>query len=1518
MGHLVLYIFSGNRLEEFRLTNLKDGKEEIRLYPSDYSKFSDYIIYAQFKNGCWSIIGENHVRFSTKGQWVREKELVPGEVINVDLPQRGEKTVILVEEDNPNNGIFTKYNCSDMRQITIGRSSSNLIQYNNTLISSEHGIIKFENDKSAQIVDLNSQNGIYLNGNKVNSSKLLKFGDVIFIMGLKIVYLKTVLAVNNPNNLVVCNLIKYNEPDEKEAKYSYIKAEDGFFQRSPRIIKKPQEGTMDIDSPPQPQPQRNQPLILTLGPSLTMGIAMLASLAFSIYSSKNNTQMVIPSAIMCVSMLTGTVVWPIFMRNYMKKTAIKDEERRVARYKQYLGKVDNSLTEAMNKNTQILYDTYPDIEICVNRVINRDRRLWERTINNDDFLDVRLGRGVRPSFIGINTPKERFTMVDDPLMEEINKIQKKFSFIHNVPITLSLRENNMLGIIGERRQTLNMAMNIAVQLSALHSYDEVKLMFIYNRQEERYWQWVKWLPHAWNPDRSLRFIGTNHDQVHEILLYLEELLRDREGEIKENYIIFIADPSLVENEPIMHYLINNGEKLGVTIVLIYDKMNMLPNECNAIVQCVETNCSLYHRDDPNGKMLKFDPDTTESVDLNGFARSMIKIKIKEIVSAASIPSTLTFFELYGVGNVDQLNISSRWNESISYKSLAAPLGVKAGDEVFSLNIHEKYHGPHGLVAGMTGSGKSEFIQSYILSMAINYHPHDVSFILIDYKGGGMANCFTGLPHISGTITNLGGNQIRRSLISLKSELKRRQRIFAEFGVNHIDKYQQMYKEHKVKEPIPHLVIISDEFAELKSQQPEFMQELVSAARIGRSLGVHLILATQKPSGVVDDQIWSNTRFRACLKVLDKMDSNEMLKRPEAANIVQPGRCYIQVGNNEIFELIQSGWSGAPYVPREKVENEGSKLVKLIDLCGRALETAVQRTEGEKTSHTQLSAVVESISQMAKEQNLKPLKLWLKPLKEVVYLDEIDSTVGEWMCPTIGIVDDPENQAQYPLRVNMGEEGHVVLFGAPGTGKTTFLQTLIYSLVKNYSPEQVNIYIADFGGRTMGYFKELPHVGGIVFSDQDEKLSKLFKMFIKELENRKKLFSEYGVGNLKSYMDATNKTVPAMIFVLDNYSAFCELYPDYDQDVVLLCREGGNYGLYMVMTGSNQNAIKYRITQNIKLMYALELNDRYDYVGIVGQTGGLEPEPVKGRGLVKIGVPLEFQTALAIQSDNEAERVYKLREIFKEMNKNWTGPKAKPIPFVPEELTPYVMLQNDEVKSGFKKGLIPMGYDIEEAEIVYKELKNTFILPVLGFEKTGKTNMLKSFMSMIKSGLSCRLYVVDNEDNTLESYSSKCGIDGYIWDTESFDEFMAGFIEEIKVRHKDVKAFREMESNPAKEYEYMQKYPPIFMLIDNFDNFFDMISDASLELMQNICKMGNGLGLYIIVTANPSKIGRYSGQAIYSHMFSGGEGILLGGRMDSQNVLNANMSFNQRSAQLEPGYGYYIQKNNYVIIKTPLA
>lgn len=1524
MEKLILYVYFREAMHAYKLDN------PTKVAPIKLSSKLPII----YQDGSWMLSPSKHMSVS-------KKQLIAGEKVTVSLAG-GEDAMIYVDRHTTLQLGLNKYSLKNNGQVTIGNVEDNVIVYDDFEMKPAYAIMNIENGKAT--ISVKKKRQLYINGKK-NLSSALSFGDTIHIMSLSMIYLGDCLAIYDSIKLRTCNLERYMpkqveiDTSDQQEDGEEDSGEDGYFQRSPRIIKKLEEGEMDIDPPPAPVEQKEQPLLLTLGPALTMGMAMCMSMLFTIYSSRNNPFMMIPGIAMTGAMLAGTILWPILSRAHRKRSKRKKEKKRIKRYRKYMQLQYSRLEDKIAYNKKVLLGTYPEPTVLMSRALNRDRRLWERMPSNKDFLHIRMGTGVLPPAIYIKKQKESFTMVDDRLMSELNDINTNFDGVEGMPIVYSLMDNNMLGMIGDRNITVDTAMSSIVHLSALHSYDELKIICVYNKKEAHKWEWVKQLPHVWAPEKSMRFVASSRDEVRDVFLYLKEVLADREETQKEmngeffmalpHFVVYIADPELVEDELVMKYLTNAGARLGVSTIYIYDKINLLPKECKAFIQCYEAESSLYNRDHPEAGLMAFNPDRVLEKNLDGYARSLAGIKIKEIASNASLTSMLSFLEMYKVGRIEHLSIRERWQNNLSYRTLEAPLGVKAGGSLFQLNIHEKYHGPHGLIAGMTGSGKSEFIQSYILSMAVNYHPHDVAFILIDYKGGGMANCFIGLPHISGAITNLGGNQIRRSLVSLQSELKRRQRIFAEYGVNHIDKYQQLYKEGKANEPLPHLVMISDEFAELKAQQPDFMQELVSAARIGRSLGVHLILATQKPSGVVDDQIWSNTRFRICLKILDKSDSNEMLKRPEAANIKEPGRCYVQVGNNEIFELVQSGWSGGSYIPTDNIENEEDNQVSLIDGCGRTVRTVTSTPKAVKSDTTQLTAVVDYIADIAQKEHIEPLKLWLDPLEDIIILSSIEQRaigwngngwddVDHWLQPVIGLIDDPKNQEQSPLQLDIGSEGHVLLIGSPGTGKTTFLQTLIYSLVTSYSPELVSLYILDFGGRTMGYYQDLPHTGGVVFSEEEDKLEKLFKMLTKELANRKRKFSEYGVGTLHAYMDTSGEKIPAMIVILDNYEAFFELYDGTEATIATLSREGGNYGIYLVFTASNVNAIKFKITQNFKLMYTLQLNDKYDYVSMVGQTDGLEPEQVKGRGLCKIDTALEFQTALACDVVNEGERVRHLRETFKSMNKAWQGPCAKQIPEVPEEVTIDSITNHEDAQSYMEDGLLPIGYDIAEADIVALDFAGVSSYSILGYESTGKTNFLKEMLCIISREMDWQVYVVEaSEDGLLRKASSKYQADGYIHDAEGFDGFMEGLVEEMKVRHADLKSFRQKDDEEVSEQDYMKKYQKIIILIDDYDEFYQMISNDAVSLVESIIKNGASLEVCFVFTVNPNNLSGHAGSTLYNLVFKGTSGMLFGGKLDGQMILDAQMDYKKRSVSLSPGTAYLINRSEYTTIRTPL-
>ena len=703
-------------------------------------------------------------------------------------------------------------------------------------------------------------------------------------------------------------------------------------------------------------------------------------------------------------------------------------------------------------------------------------------------------------------------------------------------------------------------------------------------------------------------------------------------------------------------------------------------------------------------------------------------------------------------------------------------------DLVQLNLHEKAHGPHGLIAGTTGSGKSETIQSYILSLAVNFHPHDVGFLLIDYKGGGMAHLFKKLPHLLGTITNLDGTQSMRALVSINAELKRRQRLFNRYEVNHINQYQKKFKNGEAKEPLPHLFLISDEFAELKVNQPDFMKELVSTARVGRSLGVHLILATQKPSGVVDDQIWSNSRFKLALKVADRSDSMEMLHTPDAAEITQAGRAYLQVGNNEVYELFQSAWSGADYQPDKdelgiedhtiyRINDLGQYEVLNQDLSGLDLADEIKEVP------TELDAIVENIQLLAENQEIAPLpQPWLPPLRERMTLDELEAVDfhKEWnkkpsdLELLIGMADIPQAQKQEPVSINLSKDGNILLYGSPGTGKTTFLQSAAMDLARKYSPKDVTLYLMDFGTNGLAPLSHLPHVADTLLLDQTEKVAKFVRIMERELNRRKKLLSDYGVGTIDLYRQASGQEEPTIVILLDSYEAMKEepFEAELFKILMRISREGLSIGVHLIMTAGRQSNLRATLYANFKHQMTLKQNDVGEVRTILGSTPlAATMEDIKGRILMKRDEVDVVQLALPVAGISDAQVINNLRTEVARIQEAWTGETPQAIPMVPEELTEKDFYSRTDVLKLLSQEIIPLGLDIETVKPMGWNLKQGSFVYVANSEEQMRT-MTKQF-SIVSSKINSNVYIIAPKYNLIPD------LDGYtiVSDPENVKDFI---------------------------------------------------------------------------------------------------------------------------------------------------
>ncbi len=800
-------------------------------------------------------------------------------------------------------------------EFTVGSVGDNAISCNNPLISPNHIKLKYQGNQWF-LRDLNSKYGTFVNGISVSNTAdiSLQHGDVIFIMGLKIILIGNQIIFNNPLNSVKYNSNLFQEvaPLEKipimevseEYKDISLYEENEYFIRSPRFMELIEEKDFKLEAHPSIQEQEDTPLLLTMGPMLTMGTTSVVMLATSIMSyQRNNSDLtsILPTMAISLSMLAGTLLWPSINRSYQKKMQKKKKAKIEKKYETYLFEKDKELAELSTIQKQILLSNNISPLECYKLIISHSRSLWMRELPQKDFLTLRLGVGSVPLKIHLNYPEEHFKLEEDTLEDKMRAIVEKYKNIEGAPIVESFTEKNIVAITGKYEYVKNYTDLLILQMVTFHSYYDLNLVILTNSTNAEGWSYLKQLPHIFRNDKQMRFFATDFDEWKEVTSYLQGVFKTREESIRKNehnkddiyknfypyYMIITDDYKTIKDYPLIEGILNQEGNLGFSLLILHSTLANLPTKCKSFIGINDwQHGGIFESELSKDTQRMFQIESLNDVDFRKDELMLANIPIENRNESFLLPKTFGFLEMYEAGNVEQLNSLEKWKINNPILSLAAPVGLSTNGNLFKLDLHEKEQGPHGLIAGMTGSGKSEFIITYILSMAINYHPDEVQFVLIDYKGGGLVGAFenkeTGirLPHLAGTITNLDTAEINRALASIESELKRRQALFNEAreklneGTIDIYKYQKYYREGLLDTPISHLFIISDEFAELKSQQPEFMDQLISTARIGRSLGVHLILATQRPSGIVNDQIWSNTRFRVCLKVQDTSDSNE--------------------------------------------------------------------------------------------------------------------------------------------------------------------------------------------------------------------------------------------------------------------------------------------------------------------------------------------------------------------------------------------------------------------------------------------------------------------------------------------------------------------------------------------------------------------------------------------------------------------------------------------------------------------
>ena len=1474
------------------------------------------LININSSDNMWVISANYGVTISYNGKSVTKIQL---SIHNFYVITYNGKTYVLYAEDVIDR-TFVTYSLKQDTNLSIGSGSENNIVYSNGFLAQTHVVINYTQG-SFKIVSPNGKI-FYKNDVAITSGCSLYNGDVISIFGLRIIIMNNTIMINNPFNRVSikCSALSargyyvglFQEKKDMSTEILY-KDEDYFFKR-PRLRRYIKTYDLELASPPPKKEEEETPLILVIGPMITMGIVSFVSLANAIVKLVNGTSTFSkswPTLITSCAMLLTMLLWPNLTKRYQKAKAKRAEEKRVTKYRAYIAKKQQEVLNVAANQKSILEEKLLPIGDCLNIIEKKGIELWDRQNDQRDFLTVRIGRGNISLDININFSKEEFTLDEDDLKKEAEKLVNKAAVLENVPIEYALNENKATAIMGEPTKVFAFARNILFQLVTYHSYDDLKIIFLTDEKNKNQWKEFKNLPHCFSNDKETRFFASNLDEMKNIDGYLcrefikrataegnREMVETEDGEVnyKPYYLIVTDDYPRVRKLGIDNLVLENKLNLGFGFLIIENKFGILPSQCLDFINLGKDMSETLKNNSEEYLVQQFKDEINDFIDYSKYFEKLANIPIEVETEGGSLPTSLSFLEMFKIGKVEQLNSLTRWKKNDPTQSLRALVGVMSDDNRIYLDLHEKAHGPHGLIAGTTGSGKSEFIITYILSMALNYSPEEVSFILIDYKGGGLAGAFENktlnirLPHLAGVITNLDKSELNRTLVSINSELQRRQSEFNkardELGESTIDiyKYQKFYREGRLKKPISHLFIICDEFAELKSQQPDFMNDLISAARIGRSLGVHLILATQKPSGVVNDQIWSNTKFRVCLKVQDRGDSNEMLKKPDAAEIKNAGRFYLQVGYDEIYVLGQSGYAGIPYKPSDFVVKDDDKSVIFINNIGETVKEANFKKEKQvvNASGDQLSNVLKYVINMANKNNLKADRLWLDSIPQNIYVDKLakkyNYDFSTKVEAVIGEYDDPVNQKQNILTLPLDGEANTLVFGRNPMDREMFLNSVIYSLCTRYRSESINMYILDFGSETLRMFSRFPQVGDVMIASDAEKVTKTFSIINELIVSRKNLFADYN-GDYFIYCKNSGKQVPLVLFIINNYESFTESYAKYEDDLIRYSREGKRYGIILMITSASSHGFPSRIRRNFNNCFALELPDRSDYIDLFGKIGNLYPADFVGRGICKSDHVCEFQTANIYEGDDV---ITYLKEVAEKINKVCTT-KAPKIPVLPDMVTMDSLLPSlgslDNVPIGISKNTL------KESFYNFKKNKLNIIASV---ELENMIPFLTCLVKMLTKIKNVKIVLVD-----LKKVMQKCidDVTGYCDDAFSHNSAsIMSFIDKNIINNK--------ENNL------------LFVIVGTEK----IITQANSAAMKNIVdKIENIDNANILIADSVYQLKKTMMEPWYIRNNKNDDGIYVGAGVSEQSIIRIQ-STKLLNAKLGNNFAWKINNGNFELLK----
>jgi len=1106
----------------------------------------------------------------------------------------------------------------------LGRDRNMDIRLSDPQVSKRHARLTV--GESIEITDANSANGLVMGGQRMTRSTLTSADTVTIgstVVSVVSLHRSTSLAPTSP-------VVEFN--------------------RSPRVVARFGERKLKAPKPPQPQEPARFPYLAMVAP-LIMGAIL--------YSVTKNVLSIVFVGLSPILMLGNYLDQKVQSKRKFKAQA-EQFRASAAAMRETIAR-----THAVERAVRL--SEAPSVGDTVDAVRRLGGLLWTHRPEHEAFLAVRIGLGAAPSRTQVEQQNENNTLPE--FWNELEKLHAQCATIDGVPVVARLRQDGALGIAGSGATADAVGRGVLVQLAGLHSPSELVLAAITSQRSRADWEWLEWLPHTGSPHSPLGgdHLADNPGAALSLLSQLEDLVElrgadldahaelrgpidpekpeDTPAPVLPTVVVLVEDDAPVDRSRLTR-LVERGADAGVHVVWVAPTVEQLPAACRTFV-LVEENDASGGAGRPGtaqgattGEVrvgrLSF-PVECETVDL-ATAHEVARILAPVVDVGAPVdddsdlPRSVSYLTLAGAALAnDPSTLVDAWREngSLTPRDGSPPVRRKrptnlralvghSGTEALYLDLRTQ--GPHALVGGTTGAGKSEFLQSWVLGMAAAHSPDRVTFLFVDYKGGAaFADCVD-LPHSVGLVTDLSPHLVRRALTSLRAELRYREHLLNR------KKAKDLASLERTGDPDapPSLLIVVDEFAALVNEVPEFVDGVVDVAQRGRSLGLHLILATQRPAGVIRDNLRANTNLRVALRMADEDDSTDILGIPMAAHFDPsiPGRGAVKTGPGRITPF-QTGYAGGWTTSRP----ERSR----IDVQEMSFGTGVRwelpepdvDDETKDPGPNDISRVVATISRAATEAAVPaPRKPWLPELARTYDLARLPNPRTDTML-LLGVEDDPTTQTQPTVFYEPDRDGNMAIYGTGGSGKSATLRSIAVSAAITARGGPVQVYAIDAGASGLRMLEDLPHVGAVISNDDEERVQRVLRMLRDVVDERSARYAAVRAGDLNEYRRIANRPdEPRILLLVDGLGAFRESYefraahqfPVWSA-FSAVATDGRQVGVHVVVSGDRATSVPTSLGSTIQKRLVLRLANEDDYLTLGVPRDVLSLTSPPGRGIL---------------------------------------------------------------------------------------------------------------------------------------------------------------------------------------------------------------------------------------------------------------------------------------------------------------